>query len=485
MRELTAVVMEFDEAILGGLDSSSGRLADNRRPWPSRRLLGVVGRAYRRLGAAPVCSRSERRWFLAILLTATGLRLAWVLYAAREPRGFHDPTLYEVFSARIADGHGYTNGEGNATTYYPVGYVGALSGLVWLVRLTPVPADIPRTAALFNLVLGVGAVALTFEVGRRLVDNKVGLVAAAIVALWPNLIFHTAVMLTETLFIFLVMAALLLLVALPATATRIGWRRLVAFGAVVGLSALVRPISLGFLPVLVIVFVVARFGWPAALRYAGIVALTVVLVLLPWTIRNVRATHSLVVISTNLGDNLCMSRHAGATGGYQSGSACIVRAGKLKQPEYEVEVNNTNIRRAARFVRDHPLTEAKLVFLRAYHTVENDHDGLLASESYGTDRFVPSGLQRFLEIFADVYFFVALALAVVAVPMFMRRDQPWRLLFLVTAAVLAVQPLVFFGDPRFHVPVLPFVAVLAAATICRSLHPPSSPRRRLLTSGAP
>jgi len=31
-----------------------------------------------------------------------------------------------------------------------------------------------------------------------------------------------------------------------------------------------------------------------------------------------------------------------------------------------------------------------------------------------------------------------------------------------------VQPLVFFGDPRFHVPVLPFLAVMAAVTLSRS-----------------
>ncbi len=428
----------------------------------------LTGRWYRRLGPASACSHRERRWLLVIVLVATALRLAWVLYAAREPRGFHDPTLYDVFAARIADGHGYTAANGEATTYYPVGYVGTLGAVVWLVGRTPIPENIPMTAALVNLVVGVGTVALTFEVGRRLVDNRVGVVAAAIVAVWPNLIFHTAVILTETLFIFLAMAAVLLLVALPASTSRIGWRRLAAFGVILALSALVRPISLTFLPVLLIVLVVARVGWPVSIRYVGIAALAVVLVLLPWTIRNARATRSLVVISTNLGDNLCMSRHAGATGGFQPGSACTVRSRGLKTPEYEVDVNNTNVRRAARFVKDHPLTEAKLVFLRGYHSVENDHDGLLASESYGTNRFVPLVVRRVLEIVADAYFVAALALAVVAVPAFVRRDRPWRVFFVLVAAALAVQPLIFFGDPRFHVPVLPFVAVLAAVTLCRA-----------------
>jgi 4-amino-4-deoxy-L-arabinose transferase-like glycosyltransferase len=289
-----------------------------------------------------------------------------------------------------------------------------------------------------------------------------------VVALWPNLIFHTAVMLTETLFNFLVVAAVLLLVALPASTRRIGWRRLAAFGIVLALSALVRPISLTLLPVLFVVLVVARFGWQLALRYVAVVAAAIVVVVVPWTIRNLDVTHSLVPISTNLGDNLCMSRHSGATGAYEPHQACIVPRDELQQGDYEVEVNSSNTRQALRFVADHPLSEARLVFRRGYYAVQNDHDGLEASESYGTDRFIPSGLRRLLQTVADGYFFAALVVGALAVPAFAGRDRPWRLFFLLAAAVLAIQPLIFFGDPRFHVPVLPFVAVLAAVTLSRS-----------------
>src|SRR5918995_1979183 len=236
----------------------------------------VVGHAYRRLGPAPACSRSDRRWLLVIVVVASALRLAWVLYAVREPRGFHDPTLYEVFAARIADGHGYTAANGQATTYYPVGYVGALGALVRLVGVTPIPESVSMTAAVFNLALGVGTVVLTFEVGRRLFDNRTGLIAAAVVALWPNLVFHTAVILTETLFIFLVMAAVLVLVALPASTRRIGSRRLAVFGVILALSALVRPISLMLLPVLLVVLLLTGAGWRLTIGSVGIATLAAV-----------------------------------------------------------------------------------------------------------------------------------------------------------------------------------------------------------------
>ena len=135
-----------------------------------------------------------------------------------------------------------------------------------------------------------------------------------------------AVILTETLFILLVMAAVLLFVALPASTERIRWRRLAVFGVILALSALVRPISLMLIPVLLVVLVVAGTGWRSAVGYAGAATIAAVLVLMPWTIRNVRATDSFVPISTNLGDNLCMSRHTGATGEFQADPACAVRA---------------------------------------------------------------------------------------------------------------------------------------------------------------
>ncbi len=240
------------------------------------------------------------------------------------------------------------------------------------------------------------------------------------------------------------------------------------------------------MPVLFLVLVVARLGWSLALRYVGVAALAVVIVLLPWTIRNVHATDSFVFISTNLGDNLCMSRHTGATGGFQASPACIVSGKGTTTPDYEVKVNRTNIRRATRFVRDHPLHEARLVFLRAYYTIKNDHDGLAASESYGSNRFIPSGLRRALEIIADLYFFGVLVLALLAVPAFVGRGRPWHLLFLLAAVALAVQPVIFFGDPRFHVPVLPFLAVFAAVTLSRRRSAFASVRHRAAsTSAAP
>src|SRR5205814_7489210 len=91
---------------------------------------------------------------------------------------------------------------------FPPGFPFALAGVFWIVRHTPLPDDILHTAAAFNAAMGVLAVGLVYVLGRRLLGVATALVAAAVVALWPNLVFHSGAILSEPLFIVLVLTAL-------------------------------------------------------------------------------------------------------------------------------------------------------------------------------------------------------------------------------------------------------------------------------------
>ncbi|MGH9049986.1 MAG: ArnT family glycosyltransferase [Acidimicrobiia bacterium] len=420
---------------------------------------------YARLGATARCTRAQRAWLLAIVGVAFVVRLAWVLYAARPTEGLQDPALYLFFARQIAGGEGYVLLGGDPTAYYPVGYPAVLGGVFWLVDHTPIPDDYEMAAGMLNLVVGTATVALVFDVARRLFDNRIGLVSAAVLAVFPNLVFHTAVALTETLFNFLVLAALLVLVSASWRERTIGWRRLAVFGVLLALSAFVRPISLAFLPVLLGVWLVAGWGWRPALRQLAIVCIAIAVVIAPWTIRNIVVMNSPVVMSTNIGDNLCMSRHAGGTGAFQLEAECLQGYEGIERPEYEIRRNNDGIRAAVEFVVEHPLDEARLILWRAYYTLQNDHDGLDASESYHRNQFIPERWRSVLATLADAYFFAALVLGLLAIPAFWRESR--RRFFLLAMAAMAVQPLIFFGDVRFHVPVLPFLAVGTAVTLVR------------------
>ncbi|MEX2158832.1 MAG: glycosyltransferase family 39 protein [Dehalococcoidia bacterium] len=411
-------------------------------------------------------SQRELRWLLVILVVATAVRAAWVFYAAREPQELHDPLFYKFYAEQIALGNGYRPLDGEPTAYYPVGYPGTLGLVFALVKHSIIPDNLVMATAWFNVVLSVATTGVLYGLGKRLFDGTVGLVAAAIFAVFPNIVYHTAVPLTETLFMFLVATALLLLLSGDWRARRLEPWRLVAFGLVVGYSGLVRPISLPFLLIMLIVMLAWGFGWRRSIQYAALAGVAAVAVILPWSIRNFIVMDSPVIISTNLGDDLCMGHYPGATGHFALPDFCFAGYEHLERSEVELKRDHDNTRRAIRFAVDHPVAEAKLIVKKARWLWDQDHDGLDAAQSYGDDEFIGENLHTALIHVADGYFFIVMALGGVGIAgLVYPLWEPRRMVFLLAMLFVSFVPLLFFGDARFHVPAVPFVSVTAAWTI--------------------
>ena len=107
---------------------------------------------------------------------------------------------------------------------------------------------------------------------------------------------------------------------------------------------------------------------------------------------------------------------------------------------------------------------------KAYHLWKHDHDGLRAVESYGENPFINDRLRTALERIADVFFFVTISLGGIGLAgLVLRPVDPRRLYFLLALLALAGIPLVFFGDARFHVPVMPLLVVPAAWVVVQSV----------------
>ncbi len=419
-------------------------------------------------------AQPELRLLAAILVLAAALRIGWVLYAIRAPQGLHDPAFYFGYAVAIGGGKGYSLPavgliEAGPTAYYPVGYPAALGGLVSLLKHTWLADNLLLATGFFQTFLGVATVGLAYLAGRRLFSPVVGLLAALWLAFFPNIIFHTATFLTETLFMFLVMAALVVLISANWRERRMSWAYLGCFGVLLGLSALVRPISLVFLPVLAIVYLAAGFGARRTLGYTAAAAVVTAAVLMPWAIRNAVQLDAPIVISANLGDNLCIGHHSGADGAFRLPQECFPDPPDeyvgLGRGEFEVRRNNDNIKTAVTYALEHPGREVELLFKKAFWLWRQDHDGLWAIESYGDDLFLEPGVRSGLSRLADIFFFVTISFGVVGLVGLARPLESRRLFFLLSLLALAAVPLVFFGDARFHVPVMPLLVIPAAWTV--------------------
>jgi 4-amino-4-deoxy-L-arabinose transferase-like glycosyltransferase len=431
-----------------------------------------------------------------------GLRLAWVAYAAHTPVGLYDPARYLYAAEGIARGKGYIGIVGSQpSAYYPPGYPYFLGGVAWLVRIG-LPGGVPVVAGVLQALLGTSVVVSAAIVARRVWSRAAAGLAAWLVALEPNLIFHTAALLSETLFLALFMASLAVL-CLGPTSRCLTTRRVIWFTVLFALAFLVRPVSIPALLAVMIGWWLATRSWRSVLRWTAIAVAALVLFTVPWTIRNAVRMHAFIPMSTNTGDNLCIGHEPDALGGFSLHSTCDVEPSlnvhNLEEASrIEVEHDEQARKLAWHYLSGNLDREPWLMWRRAANAFDSDHDGLDAVQSYCTPGALPGicwpgawridpGTYSALARTADWYWYVlgsagalglVLLLAGRRVDRSLRRRRADQVMVALAAIGSIVVLFAFFGDARFKVPAVPLLCVSAAALACWTVERLSPGTRR-------
>jgi 4-amino-4-deoxy-L-arabinose transferase-like glycosyltransferase len=222
----------------------------------------------------------------AIALLGLALRAIYGLHVGAG-HGIGDDDWYHRVANGLADGRGFSDPfaslvggrrvSGLAGQPIPTAF--HLPAFPWL--LAPVSKLGLRSYTAHQAVgwvLGAGTVALAGMATRSLWDARAGLAAAGIAAIYPPLIANDSVMMSESLYGFLIAAVVLLALTLRK---RPGWPRAAALGAALAAAALTRQEAL--LLVLLLLPWIARRARP---RDAAVVAAVVLVLCAPWAIRN-------------------------------------------------------------------------------------------------------------------------------------------------------------------------------------------------------
>lgn len=173
---------------------------------------------------------------------------------------------------------------GNPPTAYRLPLYPMLLAAVQGLTGVTVPAYL-----VLNAFLGTTAVALIYFLCRRLVNVRAARVSLVLSVPNPFLMTHAGDILTENLYVPLVLAFLLAAVSASEEADGSSWARWAGAGALLGLCNLTRPTLLGFSLLLPFCYLLPERSPGVRTRGAVLAIAVSILFLLPWWGRNFAA----------------------------------------------------------------------------------------------------------------------------------------------------------------------------------------------------
>jgi 4-amino-4-deoxy-L-arabinose transferase-like glycosyltransferase len=239
-------------------------------------------------GPAGQAGRGEL-WLLASAIgIGVAIRVAYVL-ATRHFALAGDAPEYDSEGQLIAHGHFFWT-----TLPYGILHAGAWKAPgypAWVGLWYALLGHSVFALRLIQVSLGVLTIGLSWLLARRLFGVRVAIAAAFVVALYPLAWQFEELLYPESLATPLTLALLIVMFTRPPS-----WRNAALFGALLGLTVLVRPTSPFLLLGALAAWIVAA-GWRRGLAATAVAALVAALVVAPWTVRNTVVLHGVVPVS--------------------------------------------------------------------------------------------------------------------------------------------------------------------------------------------
>jgi 4-amino-4-deoxy-L-arabinose transferase-like glycosyltransferase len=426
------------------------------------RTAAETARLARRIAAGP-----STRALAYIVGLAVLVRLVLVWNVTNVPTRIEDERHYYQLAANIFEGHGLAWGPNRPTSIRPPLYPAFVASL-WALTV-PYSLEPIRLA---HVGLVIGSVLVLFGVTRRLFDDRTALVATAFFAFYPSLLFSGVLVLTETLFIFLLLLAIASTLNL-LTSGSCKWA--FAAGLTCGLAALTRSV-LWPMPFVLVLYLGIALKQPIRRRLSACLLLLMGYssVIGPWAIRSSRIQDTPVVVDTMGGLNLLMGNYEFTPEERMWDAVSIVGPKSWAAPL----ANHADARtwtegqkerwartKALQFMADHPLLTLRRSMLKL-------------ADLWGLEREWLGGLQQGL--YRPPRWFAVLSgtLVVTTFPMLLilavwgvfkarPANATAHYFLLLTVAFVCLMHAITFGHSRYHLPLVPILSIYAASVIVR------------------
>lgn len=328
---------------------------------------------------------------------------------------------------------------------------------LFLTLLSALPGQDLMAARIGQAVLGGITAALTSVLARAFVGRGAALLAGVIVAVYPGLVLSSVYLMPEGLYTCLLMGALVL-------AMHLDTRRGAMAGLLTGCAMLTRSVGIAVIPAIA----AGGFleGWRAGRRWARPVASTVPMVLAcaitvaPWLVHTSRVSGG-PMLDSNAAYNMLAGNNPRATGRLEIADGTWAMATYLGDAIDEAERNRRAIRESWAWIRDHPLAWLRLVPVKISYLwgLEGREHAFLYATSYWGARSAAT-VWTWGGLLLVSFPLLVLAATVGLLSAGLTR-QVTGVHVAVLLTVVTMLHVLSFGESRFHLPLIPVLAVLA------------------------
>jgi 4-amino-4-deoxy-L-arabinose transferase-like glycosyltransferase len=419
-------------------------------------------------------TRSERlrRAVPALLILALLVRVLFVV-ATPNYVPHHDDRDYDRLACWVAEHGAYPDrspampGRASCVTHASTGAPTAYRPPLWPVTLgaTYAVADavgVPRWTAgrLVQALFGTAVVALAGAIAAAVWGRATALVTLGLGAVCIPLVLDGTTLISEPLFVVLELAAALTVIRHRRHPNRLRWA--IAAGVLVGLAALTRSTGT-VLGLAILIGLWTGAGLRPLLALAAF-AVTALLVITPWAVRNERVLGAFVPVSTEVGPTLLGTYNPaaradpGCTGCWillsrTPGEIALARR-LLRLTEVERDRESRSL--AVDFMRHDPGYVAQVAWQNSLRLLELGGAGRTRFTAGSIDVSPGAAVIGAWQL----WLLLVLGIAGAACGT-LRRVPRWLRVF--PAILWVATVLVQSETPRFRAPIDPFVVMLAAA----------------------
>ncbi|TYQ18191.1 UNVERIFIED_CONTAM: 4-amino-4-deoxy-L-arabinose transferase and related glycosyltransferases of PMT family [Acetivibrio alkalicellulosi] len=406
----------------------------------------------------------------AVLLTAI-TRLIWINIVKVVPMSdFH---TYHRLATRLANG----TLEGNTyISLFPhvIGYPSFLSIFYKLFGAEVIIAQ------LLNIALSCGIVLLLYFIGKAILNERCGLIASLLWAIWPSQIFYNSLVATEHLFTFLMLLCIFLFFHI-FNYNKIDYKPAIYFallGILCGIANSIRPLGL-LLIISISIFYFVFNNHKGLLKYSAIrlivfIALPIFFLLTSHIINTsiIRILNQDIAKSSGgfsffVGSNI---NHGGIWN--KEDSDVLVQLMKEKEPNYQ-EIHDELFKRGLTRYKSQSFKNVQLLKNKHYNMWCEDSD-IIKYISSGLDKENASRIDivrnsKRLILLCNYYYYVVLILFGISAFIVIRKKQHYKIVFLyiIISGMIAFHMLVEVAS-RYHYPAISIFSLAASYSLINS-----------------